>query len=75
MKIIRSQVAMHHNKKRVVLIFDYDPLLVGKIKELPDRRWSILIFGNRQTYTPKSAAYIYHDAKSKGNICLLLDIH
>ncbi|MBL7135232.1 MAG: site-specific integrase [Candidatus Marinimicrobia bacterium] len=31
---------MHHNRQRVLLIFDYDPLLVGKIKELPDRRWS-----------------------------------
>jgi len=40
MKIIRSRVAMHHNRQRVLLIFDYDPVLVGKIKELPDRRWS-----------------------------------
>ncbi|MFH2024769.1 MAG: site-specific tyrosine recombinase/integron integrase [bacterium] len=40
MKIIRTQVAMHHNRQRVLLIFDYDPVLVGKIKELPDRRWS-----------------------------------
>jgi len=40
MKIIRIRIAMHHNGQRVLLIFDYDPLLVGKIKKLPDRRWS-----------------------------------
>jgi len=40
MKIIHTRIAMHHNKQRVLLIFGYDPLLVGKIKELPGRKWS-----------------------------------
>ena len=34
MKIIRTRVVMHHNRQRILLIFDYDPLLAGKIKEL-----------------------------------------
>ena len=29
MKIIRTRVATHHNRQRVLLIFDYDPVLVG----------------------------------------------
>ena len=40
MEIIHTRVAMHHNRQRVLLIFDYDPGSIGKIKELPDRRWS-----------------------------------
>jgi len=40
MKIIRTRIAIHHNQRRILLIFDYDPELVGKIKELPGRRWS-----------------------------------
>jgi len=40
MEIIHTRVAMHHNMQRVLLIFNYDPGSIGKIKELPDRRWS-----------------------------------
>jgi len=38
MEIIHARVAMHHNRQRVLLIFDYDPGLVGKIKELPNHK-------------------------------------
>lgn len=38
MKIIYARVATHCSKKRVLLIFNYDPVLVGKIKELPDNK-------------------------------------
>ncbi|MCD6441465.1 MAG: site-specific integrase [Candidatus Marinimicrobia bacterium] len=40
MEIIRIRVATHNGKKRVLLIFDFEPRLIGKIKELPGRRWS-----------------------------------
>ena len=40
MKIIRTRVVTHNSKKRILLIFDYEPGLIGQIKELPGRRWS-----------------------------------
>jgi len=44
MKIIRTRVATRISRQRVLLVFNYVP-------ELPDRRWSALIFVSGQTYT------------------------
>ncbi len=38
MKIIRNRVAMHHNRQRILLIFDCDPGSIRKIKELPNHK-------------------------------------
>lgn len=40
MKITHNRVATHRNKKRILLIFDYDRDLIQKIKELHGRKWS-----------------------------------
>jgi site-specific recombinase XerD len=40
MKTITVEPAVHEDERRIKLIFDYDDLLISKVKELPGSRWS-----------------------------------
>ncbi len=40
MKTIIVEPIVHDAEQRLKLIFDYDDLLISKVKELPGSRWS-----------------------------------
>lgn len=40
MKTIIIEPVIHRSEPRLKLVFDYDDVLIGKIKKIPDSRWS-----------------------------------
>jgi integrase/recombinase XerD len=72
MTLINIKTIIHRNEKRIRLIFDYDPELIRKVRELPDIRWSQTIQCWHIPYREDCLTYL---AEQLGNIEILYKEH